>query len=142
VIPVIRPAVSADIPALDEIERESFAPAHWDAGSFLTYNCLVAEFENEVAGFLVSREVFPGIQGTSPEREILNLAVSCLYRRLGIATALLKHELSLNATHYLEVRESNIGARKLYEGVGFTEVGRRPDYYTNPIETAIVMQMK
>jgi [ribosomal protein S18]-alanine N-acetyltransferase len=50
--------------------------------------------------------------------------------------------LSLNATHYLEVRESNIGARKLYQRVGFTEVGRRPDYYTNPIETAIVMQMK
>ena len=141
-IPVIRPAVSADIPALDEIERESFAPTHWDAGSFLTYDCLVAEIEHQIAGFLVSREVFPGVQGASPEREILNLAVACLYRRLGIATALLKNELSLKATHYLEVRESNIAARKLYERVGFTEVARRPDYYTSPIETAIVMQMK
>jgi ribosomal-protein-alanine acetyltransferase len=142
VIPYIRAAISDDLPVLDEIERDSFGRDHWDPASFLTYNCLVAEVEAQVAGFLVSREIFPGVQGVSPEREILNIAVSRLYRRLGIATALLKHELSLKATHYLEVRESNVGARKLYERLGFTEVGRRPDYYTNPTETAIVMQMK
>jgi ribosomal protein S18 acetylase RimI-like enzyme len=142
VTPFIRKAVVADVPALDDIEHESFGAAHWDADSFMKYHCLVAEVECQVAGFLVSREIFPGYQGTRPEREILNLAVAALYRRLGIATALLKHELALHATHYLEVRESNAGARKLYEQLGFTEVARRPNYYTHPIEAAIVMQMK
>ncbi|MDQ2949473.1 MAG: GNAT family N-acetyltransferase [Acidobacteriota bacterium] len=140
--PIIREAVASDIPVLDAIEQESFALGPWDAGSFLKYSCFVAELEHRVAGFLVSREVFPGIQGARPEREILNLAVAPVYRRLGIATALLRHELSLNATHYLDVRESNVGARKLYEHLGFTEVGRRTDYYTCPIENAIVMEMK
>jgi ribosomal-protein-alanine N-acetyltransferase len=42
----------------------------------------------------------------------------------------------------LEVRESNVAARRLYERLGFAEIARRPNYYSSPVETAIVMEMK
>ena len=140
--PFIRSAIASDLPTLDDIEQASFGSPNWDADSFLKYTCFIAELECRVAGFLVSRQVFPGYQGSKPEREILNVAVAPLYRRLGIATALLNHALSSGATHYLEVRESNVAARRLYERLGFAEIARRPNYYSSPVETAIVMEMK
>jgi [ribosomal protein S18]-alanine N-acetyltransferase len=142
VTPVIRSATPADALLLVEIERRSFPNATWDRHSFFKHTCVVAEIQDRVAGFLVSREIFPALDGTLAEREILNLAVAPSYRRLGVATALLKHELSREATHFLEVRESNVAARALYRKCGFVEVGRRAGYYEFPTETAIVMSMK
>jgi ribosomal-protein-alanine N-acetyltransferase len=43
--------------------------------------------------------------------------------------------------HFLEVRESNTGARQLYERLGFEAVGSRPGYYENPPESGIVMRI-
>ena len=40
---------------------------------------------------------------------------------------------------YLEVRESNMPAQKLYEKHGFVKTGERKNYYKNPIENAILM---
>ena len=77
-----------------------------------------------------------------PEREILNLAVVPAFRRSGLATQLLKLEFQNSAVFLLEVRESNLAARALYERLGFVEISRRKDYYDHPPETAIVMQMK
>jgi [ribosomal protein S18]-alanine N-acetyltransferase len=142
VTPLIRRATEEDLQVLIEIEQESFARPHWDATSFLRYDCIVAEVDRQVAGFLVSRQILPAANGAPAEREILNIAVASRFRRLGIATRLLKQERRHRATHYLEVRESNTAARQLYEKIGFLEVGKRPDYYDFPIETAIVMQMK
>jgi ribosomal-protein-alanine N-acetyltransferase len=139
---LIRPAVHKDLLELERIERRSFQTPHWRAENFLAYRCVVAEVEGKVAGFLVSRVVFPENEDLPAEREILNLAVDPFYRRQGVATALLHNELKHRATHFLEVRESNVGAQKLYQKLGFTEVGRRPDYYSFPMEAAIVMQMK
>jgi len=140
VVPVIRPAIDVDVPALDEIERESFAD-HWAAKTFLEYSCVVAEVEEEIVGFLVSREIFAGNRETQSEREILNLAVRTRFRRQGIAGVLLGHELSRRAIFYLEVRESNTAARALYGKFGFREINRRTGYYHHPPETAIVMKM-
>jgi ribosomal-protein-alanine N-acetyltransferase len=136
VVPAIRKADKSDLAALVEIERESFTDPSWPAETFLHYDCVVAEVAGQMAGFLVSRETFP------LEREILNLAVAQRFRRLGIATALLHHELYRKATLFLEVRESNLAARALYRKLGFVEVGTRPDYYRHPKERAIVMHMK
>jgi ribosomal protein S18 acetylase RimI-like enzyme len=124
VIPLIRPAVPSDLPALVAIETESFS-----------------ELGGQVAAFLISREVFAGGQ-VPPEREILNLAVAGRFRRLGIASSLLTFELKRDDIFFLEVRESNHGAQTLYRRFGFTEIGRRRDYYRNPRETAIVMRSK
>ena len=41
---------------------------------------------------------------------------------------------------YLEVRDSNARARRLYHSRGFEEVGRRKGYYRRPVEDAIVLR--
>ena len=70
------------------------------------------------------------------------IAIHPDFRRLHIATELLQAELSRwPGTHFLEVRESNVAARRLYEGLGFQAVGERPAYYDNPPETGIVMKI-
>lgn len=92
--------------------------------------------------FLVSRETFQGSEHELAEREILNLAVAPSFRRKGIAKTLLGHELRRRAAFFLEVRESNMAAQNLYFQFGFREIARRPRYYQDPSEGAIVMQMK
>ena len=89
-----------------------------------------------MAGFLVSRAV------ADKEREILNVAVHPDFRRLRIATELLQAELARwPGAHFLEVRESNAAARRLYEGLGFRSRRRAAGYYENPPETGIVMRI-
>jgi ribosomal-protein-alanine N-acetyltransferase len=78
------------------------------------------------------------------ELHINNLAVLPAWRRLGVASRLLDHVLraaadagAVRAT--LEVRASNRPAILLYERFGFREHGRRPRYYTNPVEDALIL---
>jgi ribosomal-protein-alanine N-acetyltransferase len=139
---VLRPALDADLPALLALERASFTLPNWPADTFLRYDCTVAELSDGIAGFLVSREIFGGSPSAPAEREILNLAVDPKYRRVGIATLLIQHEFRKTAIFLLEVRESNLAARALYQRLGFLELSRRRDYYDNPTETAIVMRLK
>lgn len=79
------------------------------------------------------------VQDLAGEREILQLGVLPVYRGQGLARELL---LSLpgGEPYFLEVRESNRTARRLYKSVGFVELGRRPNYYQNPQEDAILMK--
>lgn len=133
---IIRPVHASDVDTLIAIEGESFSQPHWGPEDFLKYETWVAESNQQLAGFLVIRQVYPG------EREILNLAVATPYRRQGIATALLRRALSTGGDVYLEVRESNSAAQSLYRKLGFEEIGQRPNYYQSPHETAIVMKMK
>src|SRR5205823_3925126 len=68
------------------------------------------------------------------EGEILNLGVALAHRRHGVGRALVEQVLAALAPRgvrvvYLEVRESNAGARRLYEALGFGEVARRARYY-------------
>jgi ribosomal-protein-alanine N-acetyltransferase len=98
---------------------------------------LVAVAENEIAGAVAWRE--PG-----SEAEILNLAVVPRWRRRGIGRALMEGALQAAAASgvrrfFLEVRESNVGARAFYSGLGFRETGRRRGYYRNPDEDALLL---
>jgi [ribosomal protein S18]-alanine N-acetyltransferase len=138
----LRTATQSDVPALVELETAAFADPNWPADTFLRYDCFVAEAGGQIVGFLVSREIFAGSEIAPPEREILNLAVSPYHRRAGIATQLLQLEFRKRAIFLLEVRESNLAARTLYERLGFVEISRRREYYQNPPETAIVMRLK
>jgi ribosomal protein S18 acetylase RimI-like enzyme len=140
--PTLRSATEADGAVLLAIECECFSSPNWSAADILRYRCTIAEVAGQIAGFISSRQLCPATDGSPAEREILNLAVRPVYRRLGIARALLNYELQHPATHYLEVRESNAAARQLYESIGFTIVGHRPGYYSHPCEAAIVMTMK
>jgi ribosomal protein S18 acetylase RimI-like enzyme len=132
----IRPAQEGDLPELSEIQHTSPESSQWQAQDYLAFDCQIAQAENRIAGFLVSRSV------ADKEREILNIAVHPDFRRLHIATELLQAEISRwPGAHFLEVRESNSAARRLYEGLGFQAIGERPAYYDNPSETGIVMRI-
>jgi ribosomal protein S18 acetylase RimI-like enzyme len=156
---MIRPAAEDDLERLREIQAASPEASSWNP---LDYDCLVALVEIpedhslrprlatdpwdtqraategsgfHIAGFLVSRRTAPD------EREILNVAVDPLERRNGIGRNLIIAELSRSqGVWFLEVRESNQGAIALYRSMGFESAGRRPDYYDDPPEAAIVMR--
>ena len=151
----VRRAVEADIPRILEIERESGAAAHFaeadyrlavasDANPVLRV-VLVAEASGSVHGFLVARFLHR-------EWEIENLAVAISARKAGFGARLVNaflqsNDNSINGSKFdnaeaesvfLEVRESNLAARNLYEKSGFAIVGRRQAYYHNPEENAIL----
>jgi ribosomal-protein-alanine N-acetyltransferase len=78
------------------------------------------------------------------EVHVNNFAVHPERRRQGLGRALLAHVLGVasrlgapRAT--LEVRASNTAALALYEGSGFVRAGRRPAYYTHPVEDALIL---
>ena len=67
--------------------------------------------------------------------------VRCRGYGLSLMEFLLEKGPELGATTFrLEVRQSNVSARRLYERLGFSEIGRRDGYYTKSKETAVVMQ--
>ena len=77
--------------------------------------------------------------------DMMNLAVSPDYRQQGIGCALvngLVQHLQQNnvIALLLEVRVSNTPAISMYEKLGFVQVGRRPKYYHNPREDALILR--
>jgi ribosomal-protein-alanine acetyltransferase len=138
-MPAIRRGEPADFDPIRRIQAASLEAARWDPADYLRYDLRVAICENRVAGFLVTRSL--GGQEGPQECEILNLAVAPETRRRGIARRLLEDFLGgFSGVVYLEVRESNQGARSFYNSMKFKEVGRRPEYYLSPMEDAIVMK--
>ena len=97
----------------------------------------VAEEEGAVCGVVVFRI-------TGDEAEILNLAVDPSRRRRGTGSQLMEDAIEACrsagvAKIFLEVRNSNEGARKFYAHMGFGESGRRRQYYREPVEDALVL---
>ena len=132
----IRQAEANDLDQITAIQATAPEASQWQTPDYLTFDCQVATLDGQIAGFVVSRTV------GDLEREILNVAVRPDLRRLRIATELLRAEMTRwPGTHFLEVRESNTGARQLYERLGFEVVGSRPGYYENPPEAGIVMRV-
>ena len=75
--------------------------------------------------------------------EVQYIVVAKEFRRRGMGTRLLNEFISyVRSTSgrriFLEVRESNQGARRLYSALGFEETGLRKSYYANPVEDAIL----
>ena len=131
------------IPSLLIIEEECVVnPWHEESFIELMNNkdalILVAVCEDDtVAGYISMLNVVG-------EGQILNVAVRSAYRRRGIAGALVSEamrqaNLEFADTEFtLEVRESNMGARALYEKLGFVCEGIRPGYYSDPVEDACI----
>ncbi|MFA4858532.1 MAG: ribosomal protein S18-alanine N-acetyltransferase [Candidatus Margulisiibacteriota bacterium] len=92
----------------------------------------VARFDGKLAGYI-------GIEHVLDEAHIINLAVNPLYRRRGIAAALVQHVLKDAKSFFLEVRKSNTAAIKLYEKIGFQVIDERKNYYADNQEDALVM---
>lgn len=99
---------------------------------------LVAEENGSVAGYV-------GSQSVLGEADMMNLAVAPSFRRQGIGRELVERlveHLKEQGVHVLvlEVRVSNEPAIRLYEELGFTQVGRRPNYYVHPREDALILR--
>jgi ribosomal-protein-alanine N-acetyltransferase len=136
----------ADTSAISEILRNSSQAAQWPFESYASLAnspggmLLVCEAKTQVIGFVAARQA-------ADQAEILNIAVHSDFRRKGVASALLTDALdafrrSAIARVFLELRESNLPARKLYERHGFIRTGRRKSYYANPTEDALCMLRK
>ena len=131
----IRRGGPGDLAEVAVIQGASPEAAQWDVSDYPRYDFRVSVGGTRVAGFLVSRMVAEG------ETELLNLAVAPDFRRQGVARKLVESLLAESpGVVYLEVRESNRGAREFYNHMGFQEVSSRPGYYQGPPEAAIVMK--
>lgn len=95
--------------------------------------------EKAVVGMLVLWKILD-------EAHIATVAVHLQFRRQGLARRLIVASLAAAAeegatSSLLEVRAGNLGAIKLYEELGFAEVGRRPHYYKDNNEDAVLMTL-
>lgn len=140
---VIGPMRDEDVAAVHEIERLSFRtpwPAH--------------AFEQELRGNRLGRYVvaragdtvvgFAGVWLMVDDAHITTFGVHPEWRRQGIGRQLLLNLAELSGTigarrMTLEVRVSNVAAQALYRGFGFEIAGRRPRYYTDDGEDALIM---
>ena len=136
----------ADIHDLMEIEQLSF-PTPWSKDLFVKeYHSRFSKVFLAQSRYLKKQKVLGYIflWFVFDEVHILNLACHPHFRRQNVATALLEHCLNLFCSSgtkkvFLEVRESNHGARALYAKFGFKPIGLRKGYYTDTREDAIVM---
>jgi ribosomal-protein-alanine N-acetyltransferase len=145
-MPNVRLATAADISRMLEIERSATSAAHWSTAQYeevfseeidgVPYRmALVIEDEQLIAGFLIARFV-------AAEVEIENIVIDQSARRHGFGSRLVEEFLHIAwdriaGSIFLEVRESNLAARALYEKFSFSETGRRKNYYCDPAEDAI-----
>ncbi len=142
---IISDMTEQDIPDAVEIERISCA-APWSEELFLNElrNPLsvarAARLGRLLIGYLCANLVVD-------EGHIHNLAVHPQFRRLGVASALIEDAIGMLRDGgarfiYLEVRDSNEAARRLYGRFGFEVIGARKDYYQSPVEHAAIMLLK
>ena len=99
---------------------------------------VVAVDGKTVAGYV-------GSQSVMGEADMMNLAVLPQYRRMGVGRQLVDSLIEYLRNNQvscltLEVRASNDAAQSLYENKGFHQVGRRPNYYANPKEDALILR--
>lgn len=140
---IIRTMKLEDVPSIATLETVCFSDP-WSENSIaselqnrISY-WLVAEDDGEIAGYVGSQSVLDGA-------DMMNLAVAPNYRRQGIGEALVRglvehlRQKGIIAL-LLEVRVSNAPAIALYEKMGFQQVGRRPNYYHNPREDALILR--
>jgi ribosomal-protein-alanine N-acetyltransferase len=133
-----------DLAGVLDVEQESFTNPwtremySWELQNRSVCHIFVVRTpEYPVAGFCAFWLVFDEIH-------INNVAVRPALRGRGIGTALMHHILaeavSLGARRAtLEVRASNEGARRLYERLGFYVAGTRKNYYSHPVEDALIL---
>ena len=149
----IEPAGLDSLPAILALEEACFS-APW------TRKMLEAELTgNRFAHFLLAKRTdaintdVAAVVGylcywiVFEEVRLMNLAVLDSMRRRGIARTLVIHALHTGVDQgavraVLEVRASNLAAQSLYQSLGFRQVTTRPQYYTNPSENAVLMELE
>lgn len=142
----IIPAAAAHLDQVEKIEKACFADP-WsrtvfeDVLSLDNAVFLSAQAENgTISGYIICTTVLD-------EGNVDNIAVCPDCRRQGVASSLLAAFHQYGREHgltslFLEVRPSNRNAIRLYERFGYSEVGRRKNYYLSPKEDAIIMRLE
>lgn len=140
---IIETMNSSHVLQIAELEKICFS-APWSERS------IASELENKLAFWLVAMEEdrlagYIGSQTVMGETDMMNVAVHPDFRRRGVGEALvnaLVENLKTMGSHCLtlEVRVSNAPAIALYRKLGFSEIGRRKNYYRNPKEDALILR--
>jgi ribosomal-protein-alanine N-acetyltransferase len=142
----IRAMQEADIAAVLRIERASYA-FPWTEGIFrdclrVHYTCRIAELSAATVGYGI-------LSVAAGEAHLLNLCVADAYRCRGIGRRLLAHLLLAAGAAgareaFLEARPSNTSAIRLYQSLGFAQIGMRRGYYQSidGREDAIVLKRR
>ena len=160
----IRPAIAADVAAILALEQASATAAHYSKEKYSEIvdqglkffeaggsqpggekGCqsrlaLAVEEDSQMKGFLIGRCL-------DAEWEIENIVIAEEARKRGFGAALVGEFLKIARQQggrevYLEVRESNAAARRLYEKCQFGETGRRKKYYRDPEEDAVLYALR
>lgn len=149
---VIRRATEANVAEVVLLERETGTAPHWSVAEYegmlrqgagrLRRVLFVAVEGRTLMGFAVGKVVG---EGREAEAELESVVVREMGRRQGLGSALCRTVMDWSREEgagaiTLEVRVGSAGAVKLYEGLGFVAVGRRPGYYKEPVEDAVVMR--
>ena len=140
---MIVPMQETHIAQIAALEKRCFADP-WSEAS------VRSELSNPLSFWLVAQEDgkligYVGSQSVPPEADVMNLAVAPEWRNKGIGRALMTaliaqlHSRGITAL-FLEVRVGNTPAQNLYRSLGFVEAGRRPKYYVNPTEDALILR--
>lgn len=131
------------IPAVAEIEKLCFS-SPWSENSLgmLTRDGGRA-FVVTVDGQVVA---YGGMLTVLDEGQVTNIATHPSFRRRGFARAVTEALISCGRTEglesiYLEVRRSNLSAISLYESCGYRAIGERKNFYSDPVEDAILMKI-
>lgn len=140
-----RPMTVTDLDQVMAIELQAY-PFPWSRGHFTDslaagYQADLRVVGRELLGYCVA---MPGVE----ELHLLNLTVAPAHQGQGHARALLAHLADVARAQkavqiWLEVRESNERARRLYERWGFESIGLRKGYYPAALgqrEHAVVMR--
>jgi len=140
-----RPMRLEDIERVIEIEHEIY-PFPWTRGNFADslsagYNCWISRMDAETSGYGV-------MMVAAGEAHLLNLGVAAPWQRQGMGRQFLCHLADVAREHHaeimlLEVRTSNIAARRLYAKSGFKVLTIRKNYYpaANGREDAVLMEL-
>jgi [ribosomal protein S18]-alanine N-acetyltransferase len=152
----VRRAGAADLEAVIQLERAAANAPHWAASEYaamlvpasasgVVRRCLfVADSELGLIGFAVGKVIGIGLESSS---ELESVAVGSTARRAGVGRALCVAVIDWcraqgAAAIELEVRAASAGAIALYSGLGFAVEGRRPRYYQEPLDDAVLMRLK
>ena len=140
---IIERMTRVDVAQVEAIEQEIFS-IPWSEKSFIDA-CetkenvyIVCKDNGKVLGYC-------GMWTVLGEGNITNMAVAKEYRRQGIAKLLMSEMERISIEEngvdvfFLEVRQSNENAKKLYEKMGYKPIGTRKRFYEKPVEDAIVM---
>jgi len=142
----IRPMMESDLGDIAAIEQASYA-FPWSENIFrdclrVGYTCRALDLEGRIIGY--------GVMSLGAgEAHILNVCVRAEFRTVGFGKRLLQHLLERadaagTSEAFLEVRPSNLAAIRLYQKLGFEQIGVRRGYYQAPDgrEDAIVLKLE